>query len=321
MSVLRILLILLCGWGASLPAAAQRDRLTFYFDWFPGAQFAGIYVAADESYYQAAGLEVTFVPFAFGMNHPALIEATTDHCAVGAMEGYIFLQQRGKGIDLVALAAQLQESPAGYMSLASTPVRSAADFRGKRIGVHAYADPLYRLFLTRAGLKETDATMIFVKDDVESLLRGEVQAAQGYTIEEYQRLKERVGSEARFVSFKELGFDAYSEVLFTTRLQQQRSPEVLRRYVAATRQGWVEAFRAPDIATEAVRRRIPAEKAMTSAAIRSSLRALEPYVMPGGAAPLPPMNSHKWDEMQEACRDMGFITQPISSRNWIFRDN
>lgn len=321
MSVLRILLLYLSGWAALLPAATPLDRLTFYFDWFPGAQFAGIYVAADQGYYQEAGLEVTFVPFAFGMNHPSLIEASTDHCAVGAMEGYIFLQQRGKQIDLVALAAQFQESPAGYMSLASNPVHSAVDFRGKRIGVHAYADPLYRLFLTRAGLKEADATMIFVKDDVESLLRGDVQAAQGYAIEEYLQLKRRIGSEARFVSFKDLGFDAYSEVLFTTRLQQERYPEILRRFVAATRQGWAEAFRAPDRAAAAVLRRIPTEKAMTQAAIRSSLRALEPYVTPKGVAPLPPMNPQKWDEMQEACREMGFITQPVPARNWIFQDN
>ena len=38
------------------------------------------------------------------------------------------------------------------ISLAATGIRGAADFRGRRIGVHHHADPLYRWFLARAGV-------------------------------------------------------------------------------------------------------------------------------------------------------------------------
>lgn len=298
----------------------QAQPVTFYADWFPGAQFAGIYLAIDRGYYRDAGLEVTLVPFAYGMKHPELIDQFPERCALGSMEGYIFLQNRGRGVDLIALAAQIQESPAGFMSLAKTPVLSAKDFRGKRIGVHAFADPLYRYFVARAGLKESDAEMVFVKDDVASLIRGDVQAAQGYATEEFIRLRERSSEGVHFVSFKTLGFDAYSEVLFTTRSQQTRHAETLKRFVEVTRRGWIEAFKEPSAAIGSVLSRCDPASNTTAASVKASLDALRSYVMPGGALPMRAMEVEKWQNMQRACLEMGFLPAIEPVAPWLFQE-
>ncbi len=294
-------------------AGSAAEPVTFYPDWFPGPQFAGFYVAADRGFFREAGLEVAFVPFKFGAKTNEAIAASSV-CALGSIEGYIFLQQRAAGPDLRALAAVLQESPAGFMSLTATGIASVRDFSGKRIGVHKFADPLYHWFLHRAGMSETAATLVPVGNDLGLLTRGEVQAMQGYAIEEFERLQQMTGGQARFLSFRELGFDAYSEILYTTAPQHAQHHAALQAFLAATQRGWIHALAHPDDALAALRARLGTD--FDEPYLRASLAALAPYVS-GGGPPLAPMRPEKWRQMQAACVEMGFLAKAEPVENFL----
>ena len=292
----------------SLLLAGPRSAgvpITYYQDWFPGAQFAGLYEALDRGFYGAAGLDVTVHAFAFGQDAAGMMDADPSRAAVGTVEGYILLQKRAKGGDLRALSAVLRESPAGYMTLPGRGVDSARGFVGKRVGVHRYGDPLFRLFLRRAGVDEASVTMVFVDDDVGRLVRGEVDAMQGYAIEELVRLGRRVGSGEGFLSFRELGFDAYSQVVFSTGAQVREHPGALRAFVGATREGWAYAIANPDRAVDAVMARMGA--GADRALVRDMFLATVRFVAPGGEAPLGPMDPVKWRGMAAACVEMGIL--------------
>jgi ABC-type nitrate/sulfonate/bicarbonate transport system substrate-binding protein len=248
--LLRVVLAIAGG----APAAAA-EKVVFHADWFTGPQFAGLYVAEDRGFFRAAGLEVEFVPFKFGLKPTAGIAASST-CALGAIEGYIFLQQRAAGSDVHALAAMLQESPAGFMSLPPAGIASARDFAGKRIGVHAYADPLYHWFLRRTGVPESAVTLVPAGNDLGLLTKGDVQALQGYATEEFVRLRQLTGGQARFLPFRELGFDSYSEILYTTAPQLERHRAAIDAFVAAARRGWAQAFAHPDDALASLRARL-----------------------------------------------------------------
>lgn len=297
----RLALSLLASLASALPAA---ERVRFHADWFPGTQFAGVYVALDQGLYREAGLDVEIVPFAFGQDAITAIAGDND-CALGTIEGYIFLQKRSEGAPLFALAAMLQESPAGFMSLASAGVTRGRDFSGKRIGVHKFADPLYRWFVRLAGLAEQDVTMVFTGDDVTQLIRGELDAMQGFATEEFVRLQTLTKENVRFLSFSDLGFDAYSQIAFTTGGQLERHRETLGRFLTATREGWVRAFAQPDVAVAAVQKRIGPEADPTF--LHATLAAHRPYVMPAGQTPFAPMQMEKWQRMQKTGAEMGLI--------------
>ena len=298
-----------------LAAALRAESVTVYPDWFPGAQFSGVYAAIDQGFYREQGIEVRLVPFAFGQKTAGLMEASPEQCAVAAIEGYIFLQARARGTPWKVLAAMFQESPAGSLSLAATGIRGAADFRGRRIGVHHHADPLYRWFLARAGVKESEATLVFTGDDIDALVRGDLHALQGYSIEEYLRFQARVGAAARFVSFRTLGFDSYSELLVTSPGQVQRHGATLARFVEATRRGWRHALAHPEITIESVARRM--ETAADRTHLRASLAALGPLVAPEGTAPLAPLSRDKWNRMQEAGIAMGFLQKAEPPEDFV----
>lgn len=285
--------------------AAAGTPFTYYQDWFPGAQYAGLYVALDQGLFRQAGLDVTLHPFAFGQNQVALVDSDPARAAAGTMEGYIVLQKRAKGADLRVFAAVLRESPAGYMTLPGHPLASAPDLVGKRVGVHKYGDPLYRLFLHRAGIDPSQSTMVFVDDDIGRLQRGEVDVMQGYAVEELVKLRRRVGPGAGFISFRQLGFDAYSQVLFTTAAQLRAHGADCHRFVDAVRGGWRLTSERPDLAVDAVMARMPA--GTDRSLVREMLLATLPYV----TTPVPPilgeMDPAKWRGMSEAGVEMGLL--------------
>ncbi len=289
---------------ATVPAAAATP-FTYYQDWFPGAQYAGLYAALDQGLFRQAGLDVTIHPFAFGQNQVALVDSDPARAAAGTMEGYIVLQKRAKGADLRVFAAVLRESPAGYMTLPGRPLASARDLVGKRVGVHKYGDPLYQLFLRRAGIDPSQSTMVFVDDDIGRLQRGEVDVMQGYAVEELVKLRRRVGPGAGFISFRQLGFDAYSEILFTTAAQLRAHGADCHRFVDVVRGGWRLASEHPDLAVDAVMARMPA--GTDRSLVRDMLLATLPYV----ATPVPPilgeMDPAKWRGMSRACVEMGLL--------------
>lgn len=287
---------------------ARGEQVVFHADWFHGAQFAGIYVAEAEGFYQQADIELEWRDFVFGQRPIEEMNATPAVCAIGAIEGYIFVQRRAAGHDVRAVAAMFQESPAGYISLASAGIRAVEDFAGRRIGVHTFADPLFRWFLQRGKIAETDVDMRFTGDDVAQLTRGELDAMQGYATEEYLRLRTAAaGAPTRFLSFAELGFSSYSEILYVTAAQAETHPATIRRFVEVTRRGWSHAFKHPDETAALVARRAGTEADI--AHIRVSLDALRPYVMPDAQAPLAPMTEAKWMAIQRACREMGLVSE------------
>lgn len=309
----RLLTAFLAALALRAAAAPALAPVTFYPDWFPGAQFAGIYVAIDRGYYRDAGLDVTLVPFGYGQQMTALLDAKPEICRVATGEGYIFLQKRAAGADLKALGAVLQRAPAGFMSLRASGITSARDFAGKTIGVHKFADPLYRWFLRSAAVAASDAKMLFVGDDLDALTRGELGAMQGFATEEFVRLRRLVGDDARFLSFADLGFDSYSQLIYTTAPQVARHAATLRRFVAATRRGWITALADPETALAATRSRLdPA--AYDAEFQRACLSALRDYVAPDGQTPLAPLDAAKLARLIATCVDIGFFatSEPVS---------
>jgi ABC-type nitrate/sulfonate/bicarbonate transport system substrate-binding protein len=294
---------------------ARAEPVVFYPGWFPSMQFAGVYVALERGFYTDAGLEVEVRPFAYGLDTPAKLAASDEVCALGTIEGYILMQKRADGHDLRTLAAMIHESPAGFMILAESPIRAVADFPGRRIGVHKFADPLYRFFMKRAGLDPTAADMRFVGDDPRTLIDGEVDAMQGYATEEFVRLQALTGGTSRFLSFSSLGFPSYSEILYTTGAQIERHRPALARFVQATQRGWVYAFEHPEEAVAVVAARIGPDA--EPAHLRASLAAVRDYVSPHGKPPLSPMDPERWRIIQEACIEMGFLKKAEPVENFL----
>ncbi len=289
--------------------ASAREPLTYYIDWFPSAQFAGIYVACDRGYYADAGLDVTIRPFAFGQPPAAVqMDAAPQVAAVGTQEGYIFLQRRAAGLDLRAYTAVLRQSPAGFMTRTADRIEGPKDFIGRKVGIHKFADPLYRWFLKKGGVTEAQAPFVFVGDDVSLLASGKLDVMQGYAVDELVQARRLIGrAKVHFISFRELGFDAYSQVIFATAAQVKAHDKAIRAFISATRRGWIYALAHPPEAVDAVNSRIPEAEDRSIQA--DKLAALGRFVNPQDESPLSRLSLAKWKTMESQCVEMGLLAK------------
>jgi NitT/TauT family transport system substrate-binding protein len=285
---------------------AVAESVRFHADWFPGAPYAGLYVAMDKGLFAAAGLEVTLVPFAFGQDAPAAIDADPEVAAVGFAEGYIFLQHHARRVEVCAFTAVLCESPAGLISLAGRPISSARDFSGRTLGVHRFAEEMFQWFAEQAGLGTGDYTLRVVGNELDLLANGEIDGLQGYAIEELVQAQRRFGEDrVRFLPFRDLGYSSYAQVIYSSRAKAIRHASTLAAFVSALREGWVHALANPDAALAAVLPRL--DGAADPVEQRAMLHALADYVSPGGKMPLGSFDPEKWRKAGEVARAMGLI--------------
>ncbi|MCF3648558.1 ABC transporter substrate-binding protein [Synoicihabitans lomoniglobus] len=312
-------ILALVVFGSPLTATEAPTRVVFYPGWFASAQFAGVFVALESGLYTEAGLTVEIRDFSYGQDSTANLQADPETCAMGSIEGYILLQKLDRGDDLIAFAPMLQQSPAGVMSLTKSGVHSAADFAHRPVGVHAYADALFAWFARNAGLAPDATQFVRVEDDIAALLTGEIDAMQGYASEEFVRLRAAAAPQpVNFLSFAELGFPSYSEILYTTREQATTHAETVATFVEATRQGWRRAYEDPVAAVTAIVKHAGPDA--DPAHIAAALRELRPYVMGPDDSPLPTMDHPRWQQLQATALEMGLIKTPSPDpTTWLAR--
>lgn len=122
--------------GAALPVRAQTTTKITY-GYTAVSDFASVFVAAEEGFFQRHGLEVElkFIPLNSAI--PAALES--DSLQLGGPTPTVFLQSVDGGLDHVVLAGGGVLSKA-YTDLAAVAragsgIRAARDFVGKKVGV------------------------------------------------------------------------------------------------------------------------------------------------------------------------------------------
>ena len=109
-------------------------KLTLQAAWVNDAEFMGYFIAMDNGFYKAEGLELKYlsggpdvIPEASLLSKKADVALTTVETAIKAITD--------QKAPLVIIGAQYQKNPVGIVSLASKPLKSPADLVGKTIAV------------------------------------------------------------------------------------------------------------------------------------------------------------------------------------------
>ena len=147
----------------------------------------------------------------------------------------------------VALMSAFQIPPLVIFSLAESGIASPADLAGKRVGVTTdYWKDVLDETLQAAGVKPSRVTAIPVEaGDLQPLYDGTVDAWLGYAQDEPIRA-EVEGHRVRNVFPADYGVGGYEGLLLADRQTVEGAPELVRRFVQASQQGWRYAVEHPD---------------------------------------------------------------------------
>ncbi len=239
-----------CGGDAESPApAASPDTVTLQLNWFHEAEFVGYYVAAAKGFYGARDLEVAIREG--GPGDPAI-----DHVLDGSSDFAIssFGEQRDAviaGLPTVAVMSAFQIPPLVIFSLAESGIASPADLVGKKVGVTTdYWQDVLEETLKAAGVKPSRVTAVPVEaGDLQPLYDGTVDAWLGYAQDEPIHA-EVEGHPVRTIFPADYGVGGYEGLLLADQRTVADEPELVRRFVQASQQGWRYAVEHPDEAAQ-----------------------------------------------------------------------
>jgi len=139
--------------GAALPARAQSGT-RIVFGYTAVADFASVFVAAEEGYFSRRHLDVELKFIPLNSTIPAALQS--DSLQIGGPTPSVFLQAVDGGLDLVLVSGGGVTSKTitgfGLVARAGSGIRSAQDCIGKKIGVPGLGAFLHVTF--RAWLKD-----------------------------------------------------------------------------------------------------------------------------------------------------------------------
>ncbi|MFW6354886.1 MAG: ABC transporter substrate-binding protein [Verrucomicrobiota bacterium] len=287
----------------ALPAAESVRPLVMQLDWIHNAQFAGLYQAVAQGYYAAAGLEVEIRPSDKAQSTvAAVVEAPL---AFGSAESNVLLAAHAGGAPVKALATMFQGSPMGWMYLPQSGIEEIGDLAGKRIGIHPDGEKVIALVASRQGFSTEASKLPHVGYSIDPLVKGEIDAMQAYSIDEYVTLRLAKGDEARILLARDHGYEAYSQVIFTTAETVEAEPALVRAFLAATREGWIYALAHPSETVDLILAEY--NPSLDRAQQIASLSEIAKLVLPPGSHVLAPMDPTVWSSSQEDFLRFGLV--------------
>ncbi|MEM9026169.1 MAG: ABC transporter substrate-binding protein [Verrucomicrobiota bacterium] len=301
-----LLIILLFG-GLSPYQTRALDQVSFQPDWFPNGQFAGFFAAQENALYAEHSLKVQLNTFSFGTDF--LERVAHNEAQFGTAEAYILVNAIARGQPLVALGAVLKKSPAGYLYLKKSGIYSAKDFSNKRVGIHAYAEELLPYFLRKAKIDARSVTPVKVQNDIQMLIRGEIDLLQGYAIDEFLELQRLTTKPAGFITFEALGLPMYSMVIYTSRTFAEENPETIANFMTATAEGWQHALNHPEDSAKTLSKQAY-NKATPLDHLEEQINALRPFILQPDQEILKTDRAF-WEGMLHSFLESKLIKQPI----------
>lgn len=236
----------------SAPAAECTDPTPakLQLQWFAQAQFAGYYAAKDKGFYKDQCLDVTILEGGVDIvPQTVLAQGGADFAIAWVPKA---LASREQGALITNVAQVFQKSGTLQVSWADSGIKSAADFKGKKIGNWGFGNE-FEIFaaLSKAGLDPAaDVELVQQQFDMQGLLKKEIDAAEAMTYNEYAQLLEAKNPDTgelykpedfTVVSYEDEGVGMLQDAIWASqdRLSDPAYQDLTQRFVTASLQGWI----------------------------------------------------------------------------------
>ncbi|AJE46661.1 ABC transporter substrate-binding protein [Plastorhodobacter daqingensis] len=240
--------------AAGSPILADTP-LRVQLGWIANVQYGEHFIALEDGLFAERGLDVQIAPG--GPNAPnALTAVAAGEADIGYTSWLPFLDAVARGNDFVLIAAAMQTSPLGIISLPSHPILQPVDIQGARILAQGPAEKTaIEATLSLAGLPTDDWTMVPGGFSPEPLLAGDGDGYTAFATNQAITL-EQMGLVAEedfyFRSFDDLGLEGYAGLAFVSRQFLEENRETVLAYLEAVVAGWIRSEEDPAYAARLV---------------------------------------------------------------------
>jgi NitT/TauT family transport system substrate-binding protein len=250
---------LIAAGGAALinvrPAsAADAQTIEMQLGWIGGGNQLGEVAAQVLGYYAEEHLELKIVPG--GPNNDGIATVASGRSAVGQVSSSPSLMLAvSQDLPIRCFAVSAQKHPYAFFSLAKNPVHTAADLRGKKVGIQATAAVLLRALLSKNGIDPKDVQVVTIGSDMMPIMTGQVDVVTGW-LTNTTALKV-LGPDRVALRLWDTGVHLYANPYYATPETIQTKGDVLARYLRASAKGWGFAYANRDRAIELLIKQYP----------------------------------------------------------------
>ena len=254
-----VLMALAAGMAMSGSVAQAADKLTLQLKWVTQAQFAGYYVAQDQGFYDAEGLDITIKPGGPDVAPAQVIAGGGADVVLDWMPSA--LATREKGVNLVNIAQPFKSSGMMLTCRKDTGIKSPADFKGKTLGVWFYGNEYpFLSWMSQLGLPTDGSaggvTVLKQGFNVDPILQKQADCVSTMTYNEYWQIIDAGLSADELVVFKyqDQGVATLEDGIYVRedRLKDPAFEDQMVRFVRASMKGWKWAEENPDAAADIV---------------------------------------------------------------------
>lgn len=295
MKILVLILLL-----ATSPCLAQTS-LTLALNWKAEPEFGGFYAAVLQGFYKSQGLDVKILEGGSGTpTIQMLANKKVDFAIVGADE-LIISQDRQKYNRSKALFAVYQTSPQIIMTHADRNFKSLKEVFTNEGFLSVQAGLPYFQFLTQKFGKPRVRVVPYL-GGVGNFVGDKTFSQQGFITTE-PLAAEKAGKKTRNFLIAEEGFNPYLVVVATTEDNLKTRPELVKKFIAATREGWIYYLKTPQSVNEHM---AGLNKALDLETFNKAAEIQKPLIEVPGTS-LGSMNDTRWETLVNQLKKMGLI--------------
>jgi NitT/TauT family transport system substrate-binding protein len=226
--------------------AGTLRKVKLLLNWYPEAEHGGFYAAQVHGYYRDAGLDVEIVPG--GPSVPVVQQVATKQVEFGIVNADPICFGRAQEAPIVALMAPLQTSPRCLIVHEKSGIKKFGDIHDVEVAMSstsAFSHFLQKKFPFK------NVRIVPYPGNVAQFLQNENYVQQGYIFSEPFLAKQQ-GGDPRVLLVSDEGFNPYTSCLITHDEIVKQDPELARKIVQASIQGWQKYLAEPTPTNELI---------------------------------------------------------------------
>ena len=261
-----------------LPGLARAQDVKLLLDWIPTGDYAAYYAAVDRGFYKEAGLNVT-IERGFGSSD-TVTKIASGVAQFGIADiGALMAGSVRSQVPVRAIASIYTRPPHSIFVLGDSPIRTFKDLEGRSLAGAPGSAVRVFLPLVLARNKVDIAKVQVINSEPATmgplLISGKANAVTGFLPNRprFEAMAKEQGKEVRVLQFSET-LQIYGNALIASDATIAKSPELVRRFVAATLRGLEFTRTNPRAATESMAKMVPgieAQRETAAAEIANSL--------------------------------------------------
>ena len=302
------LLLFACGEEKKLAAPTPPPgpvAVTVALNWYPEPEFGGMYMAREKGLYKDAGLDVTIQTG--GPGAPVTTEVATAKVQFGVVTGDEVVLGRAAGADLRAIFATFQIHPQAIMVHQSRGLKDLGELKSGTLALES-GPPFATWLIKKFGFE--GVTRVPYDGNLTRFVSEKDYAIQCYETFEPHLAKSQ-GADVMLFRVADTGYNPYANVVITSDALIQTSPQVVQKFVTATRKGWELYLSDPAVANEAIIQANPtlARDLLDYAANAQKALIQTEDTTKGG---LGIMSEERWGILTNQLKELGIVTGSVS---------